>query len=128
MLVCLLCASCAPRQPRKVPAPRGGPLTLAERLVFPDIPAPAGFVLLDKEVRGREQDRVAILIYQGSATLDELEEFYRRQMAVGDWREKKRHELLAERILSYRKGAQHCVVALRKQDGWARVELRLNNY
>jgi len=128
VFVCLLCAGCASGTQRKAPVVRGAPLTLAETLVFRDVPVPAGFALVDQESRGRRQDRVAILIYRGNATLDELEAFYREQMAIGDWREKKRHALLAERILSYRKGGHHCVVSLRQVDGQARVEVRLNNY
>ncbi len=127
-MVCLLTASCALQQDRKDSHRSSVPLELARVLVFPDVPTPEGFALVGKEVRGRGQNRVALLIYEGGAPLAELEAFFRQQMAVGDWHEKKRHELLAERILSYRKGPEHCVVSMRRTGDRVRVELRLNNY
>lgn len=127
LMVCLAIAGCSEPRPVRQPA-ASEPLELARTLVFRDVPAPAGFRLVDKEARGRGPGRVALLRYEGGASIDRVEAFFRREMAVGDWHEKRRHELLRERILSYRKGAEHCVITLRRQGERLQVEIRLNNY
>lgn len=125
----------APRGGAAAPAPtRGAPtaaagLRLAPRLVFEDVPAPVGFELIEQDVKGAGPTRVAVLIYQGRAELDQLAAFMARELQVAGWHARRRHQLLKERILSWEKERERCAVTLRPRDGGrVQLEIRVNNY
>ncbi len=85
----------------------------AAKLRFSDVPAPAGFKLLqDKSfVFQTDNTRVALLKYSGRAKLQDLVDFYKEQMLLSNW------DLLnvveyGKSVLNFERTGQSCIVSI----------------
>lgn len=88
-------------------------LPVTGKLRFSDVPAPAGFKLVqDKSFIFQTEDtRVALLKYTGRAKLPDLIDFYKEQMLLYNW------ELLniveyGKSILNFARSNQTCIVTI----------------
>ncbi len=82
-------------------------------LKFEDVPAPAGFRLVDKESFTFQNDRmrVGLLKYTGMANASRVIEFYKEQMPLSNW------DLIniidyEQKIMNFKREYEDCVITI----------------
>jgi len=103
-----------------VTSPKGEAVLKTEGLLepsgnfrFSDLPMPAGFKLLPQESYSFENSgmRVALLKYQGKASIDQVVNFYKEQMAMYNWNLLNIIEY-GERLLNFERENESCIINL----------------
>lgn len=88
-------------------------LVVAPLLKFEDLPAPAGFMMLDKESFAFQNDknRVALLKYTGARPADQVVAFYKEQMPSYNWNVINIIEY-EKRMLNFENSNESCIITI----------------
>jgi len=102
-------------------------LSVSPMLKFEDLPAPAGFKILDKESFAFQNDksRVALLKYYGGKNAEQVMEFYKEQMASFNWNLVNIIEY-DKKILNYENSEESCIITIQPQGGKSLVTVALS--
>ncbi|PIP18619.1 MAG: hypothetical protein COT38_00270 [Candidatus Omnitrophica bacterium CG08_land_8_20_14_0_20_41_16] len=102
------------------------PLQSQALLRFSDIPIPLNFKLLPQESYSFESSgiRVALLRYQGKASLDRLNSFYKEQMPMFNWSLLNIIEY-GDCMLNFEREGESCIININPKGSLAVVSISL---